>query len=167
MARNRITATTDISTPYGLVQLCWRDEEIFRVCFGPYVPTIQQATVRSYLPPHETGRRLIGQVLCYFQGQPVDFDCRLPDKVGTDFQRQVWNALSQIPYAHRESYGALALRLGLSLTTARAVGAACGQNPLPILFPCHRVVAATRAVTGFVAGVAWKRALLQLEDIKV
>ena len=167
MGTPNITATSEISTQHGIVQLCWRDEELFQVRIGPYTPTKRPATIRRYGPPHEIGRHLIAQVLSYFQGKPVDFDCPLPDKVGTDFQRRVWNALREIPYAHAKTYGELALRLGLCLTTARAVGAACGQNPLPILFPCHRVVAATGALTGFSAGVAWKKALLQLEGVAI
>ena len=164
---DRITAATDVITPFGTVRLCWRQEEIFRVKIGPFDPADRRTTVRRYMPPHEQGQKLIAQFLAYVQGKPTVFGYELPSRLGTDFQRGVWHSLRAIPYGAFETYGDLALRLNLPARTARTIGSACGQNPLPIIYPCHRVVASTGALTGFVAGVAWKKALLQLEGVPI
>jgi methylated-DNA-[protein]-cysteine S-methyltransferase len=82
--------------------------------------------------------------------------------IGTPFQQQVWRALCEIPEGETVSYGALAAKLG-SPSASRAVGAAVGKNPLGIVIPCHRVVGATGALTGYAGGLARKQALLKLE----
>lgn len=81
---------------------------------------------------------------------------------GTHFQCEVWKALFEIPYGEVRSYGELARALGRS-GAARAVGAAAGKNPLPVIVPCHRLIGAGGSLTGFSAGVAIKRRLLELE----
>lgn len=81
---------------------------------------------------------------------------------GTRFQVAVWEALAAIPYGRTTSYGALARALGRP-GASRAVGAANGANPLPIVLPCHRVIGANGALTGFGGGLATKIALLRLE----
>jgi O-6-methylguanine DNA methyltransferase len=81
---------------------------------------------------------------------------------GTPFQRKVWAALRQIPAGQTESYGRLAAALGTP-KAARAVGSACGANPIPLLIPCHRVVPAAGGLGGFSGGLHWKRRLLALE----
>ena len=86
------------------------------------------------------------------------------DMRGTAFQQDVWRALRAIPPGTTITYGELAARLGRP-QSARAVGAACGANPLAILVPCHRVVARTGALTGYRWGVARKQALLQRESL--
>ncbi|MFT7724198.1 MAG: methylated-DNA--[protein]-cysteine S-methyltransferase [Roseateles sp.] len=97
----------------------------------------------------------------YFGGRPVE----LPplDPAGTAFQRQVWQALLQIAPGRCASYGGLAERLGRA-QAARALGAAVGRNPISILIPCHRVVGASGALTGYAGGLARKQALLRLEQ---
>ncbi len=86
---------------------------------------------------------------------------------GTEFQLAVWALLAAIPYGETLSYGELARRLaaarGISTMSAQAVGNAVGRNPISILIPCHRVVGANGALTGYAAGLARKRALLALE----
>jgi len=98
----------------------------------------------------------------YFAGELVDFDLPL-ELHGTEFQRQCWLALATIPYGQTVSYGEQARRLGLGSDRARAVGAANGANPLPIVLPCHRVIGADRSLTGFGGGLHVKRFLLELE----
>ncbi|MBP5535730.1 MAG: methylated-DNA--[protein]-cysteine S-methyltransferase [Bacteroidales bacterium] len=83
--------------------------------------------------------------------------------VGTDFQRQVWNALLQIPYGTTVSYGALSQRLG-SATAVRAVANAVGANAISIFVPCHRVVGSDGMLTGYAGGLEAKRSLLDLEQ---
>lgn len=101
------------------------------------------------------------QLKAYFAGELRAFD--LPLSVhGTAFERAVWQTLAQIPYGSVQSYGQIAEQLGRP-GAARAVGAACGRNPLLIVVPCHRVVASSGALTGFAAGMEAKRLLLARE----
>lgn len=97
----------------------------------------------------------------YFRGERRSFDVAL-DPRGTEFQRAVWDALAEIPYGETTTYGAIATRIGRP-KAVRAVGAANGQNPLPIIIPCHRVIGKDGTLTGFGGGLPAKRALLQLE----
>ncbi|MBI3880437.1 MAG: methylated-DNA--[protein]-cysteine S-methyltransferase [Verrucomicrobia bacterium] len=85
---------------------------------------------------------------------------------GTAFQKNVWRALLRIPAGRVRTYGELAGALGKS-GAARAVGTACGANPVPVLVPCHRVVAAGGGLGGFTAGLAWKMKLLKAEGVVV
>lgn len=97
----------------------------------------------------------------YFDGKLTAFDLPLAPQ-GSAHQRAVWRAMMRIPYGKTQTYGALAAKVGSS---ARAVGIACGSNPLPILIPCHRVVAAGGKLGGYSGqgGADTKTALLQLE----
>jgi methylated-DNA-[protein]-cysteine S-methyltransferase len=86
--------------------------------------------------------------------------------VGTDFQRRVWGALCRIASGRSQSYAEVAVEIGNPRAT-RAVGGACGANPIPVLVPCHRVLAAHRAIGGFTSGLGWKRKLLAREGISI
>jgi len=97
----------------------------------------------------------------YFRGERMEFDLRLLPS-GTDFQRQVLDELLKIPYGETTSYGEIAARIGRP-KAVRAVGAANGRNPLPILIPCHRVVGSGGQLTGFGGGLDAKALLLRLE----
>jgi O-6-methylguanine DNA methyltransferase len=88
------------------------------------------------------------------------------DLAGTDFQKSVWNALRKISLGKTKSYGEIARAIGRP-KAVRAVGGACGANPVPVLVPCHRVLAANGKIGGFPGGLAWKRALLACEGVKV
>ena len=103
-----------------------------------------------------------GQLDAYFASELTTFavDLRLD---GTDFQRRVWQALLEIPYAETRSYGQLAAQIGRP-GTARAVGLANGQNPIGIIVPCHRVIGARGALVGYGGGLLRKQMLLQLEQ---
>lgn len=102
------------------------------------------------------------QLDAYFAGELVSFELPL-ELNGTDFQRRCWLALATIPYGQTVSYGEQARRLGLGSDKARAVGAANGSNPLPIVLPCHRVIGADGSLTGFGGGLHVKRFLLEHE----
>ena len=102
------------------------------------------------------------QLEAYFAGDRVTFDLPL-ELHGTEFQRRCWLALASIPYGQTVSYGEQARRLGLGNDAARAVGAANGQNPLPIVLPCHRVIGADGSLVGFGGGLHVKRFLLEHE----
>ena len=103
----------------------------------------------------------IEQLEAYFAGALQRFDLRLAAQ-GTPFQLRVWAALREIPYGATISYGELARRIGRP-GAARAVGAANGQNPIPIVVPCHRVIGSNGNLVGFGGGLAVKRRLLALE----
>lgn len=102
------------------------------------------------------------QLAAYFAGERTDFDLPLAP-TGTPFQQEVWAALRQIPYGTTASYGEIAGRLGRTGHGARAVGVANGRNPIPVVVPCHRVVGASGAMTGYGGGMDRKRILLELE----
>ena len=101
------------------------------------------------------------QLRQYFAGTRNRFDLPL-NPAGTEFRRAVWTAMLDIPYGETETYGDMARRVG---SVARAVGGACGANPIPIVIPCHRVVGGGHSIGGFSArgGVDTKRFLLHLE----
>lgn len=98
----------------------------------------------------------------YFRGERKRFDLELCPH-GTDFQRQVLDALTQIPYGETRRYRDIAEMIGRP-KAVRAVGAANGRNPLPIVIPCHRVIGADGGLTGFGGGIDAKRFLLDLEQ---
>jgi len=97
----------------------------------------------------------------YFAGERQDFDLPLSPQ-GTAFQRRVWAELRRIPFGETISYGELAARIGKP-SASRAVGAANGRNPLPVVVPCHRVIGSDGRLTGFGGGLPTKQALLDLE----
>jgi methylated-DNA-[protein]-cysteine S-methyltransferase len=108
----------------------------------------------------------IAQLDAYFRGELTAFDLPLAPR-GSIFQRQVWDALTTIPYGETTSYGALARRLEDvrgEWVSPRAVGAANGANPISIIVPCHRVIGADGSLTGYGGGLARKQALLELES---
>lgn len=102
------------------------------------------------------------QLAEYFVGDRTEFDLPLASD-GTEFQKKVWSELLRIPYGETASYGEIARRLGYEPGISRAVGAANGANPLPIVVPCHRVIGADGSLTGYAGGVDRKRTLLELE----
>jgi methylated-DNA-[protein]-cysteine S-methyltransferase len=107
-------------------------------------------------------REAAQQLEAYFSGAARGFDLPLAPK-GSDFQLRVWAQLQRIGYGETATYGEVAARLGLAGHAARAVGAANGRNPIPIVIPCHRVVGANGVLTGYGGGIERKRKLLALE----
>lgn len=117
-------------------------------------------------PDGTAARRILAatrrQLEEYFAGRRTSFDLPLAPQ-GTSFQLRVWEELRRIPYGQTISYGELARRVGLP-RAARAVGAANGANPLPIVVPCHRVIGANGTLTGFGGGIEAKAELLAIES---
>src|SRR5262245_7488392 len=105
------------------------------------------------------------QLRSYFAGRLQRFDLPLAPG-GTAFQQQVWNALQQIKYGETWSYRELAEHIGRP-TAVRAVGAANGQNPIPIIIPCHRVIGSNGTLVGFGGGIEMKQKLLALEGARL
>ena len=120
-------------------------------------------------PSWEPGGPLVNEAACqlqaYFDGKLDAFDLPAAPE-GTGFERKVWTQLQRIPYGSTAAYGQLARRIGRP-TASRAVGAACGKNPVAIIIPCHRVVGADGSLTGYSAGLARKRKLLALERSRI
>lgn len=110
-------------------------------------------------------REALAQFRLYFAGKLQMFDLPL-EMIGTSFQKRVWSALLEIPYGETRSYSQLACEIGAP-RAMRAVGAANGRNPIPIIVPCHRVIGASGELVGFGGGLEWKRFLLDLERAHV
>lgn len=125
---------------------------------GRTVAGIKDTHVSDPGPFAETAR----QLAAYFAGDLKEFDLPLRPG-GTEFRRRVWDALDAVPYGATTSYGALAARVGASGVGVRAVGGAIGANPLLVVRPCHRVIGATGALTGYAGGLERKVQLLTLE----
>jgi len=126
-------------------------------------PAARRVPLLHSAPNIVLGRRLARLLDRYFAGIAVTFDDVPLDIVaGTDFQRTVWSAARGIPWGKTITYGELARRVRKP-AAARAVGQALGANPVPILVPCHRILAAGGGLGGFGAGLDWKRELLRTE----
>lgn len=104
---------------------------------------------------------VLAQLDAYFSGRLKDFDVPMRAR-GTDFQRRVWEGLTQIPYGETWSYAQLAEKVG-NRKACRAVGLANGRNPVGIIVPCHRVIGANGTLTGYGGGLDRKRWLLDHE----
>jgi methylated-DNA-[protein]-cysteine S-methyltransferase len=142
-----------VDTPIGTLGLVGSDAGLHRVLWhGKELPDSSCAVLDD----------AAAQLEAYFAGELIEFDLPL-DLDGTEFQRTCWLALATIPYGQTVSYGEQARRLGLGPDAARAVGAANGQNPLPLVLPCHRVIGANGSLTGFGGGLPLKRFLLEHE----
>ncbi len=115
-------------------------------------------------PDHGLLQQAASELNDYFAGRRHRFDLPLDLSAGTPFQQMVWRALLEIPFGHTRSYGDIGTTIGKP-TATRAVGGAIGRNPLSIVVPCHRVIGAHGALTGYSGGMARKVALLQLEGV--
>lgn len=151
---------TRIDTPIGPLLLAASDAGMHAIEFRNARHPVKRGD-DSVEAPHPLLDRARRQLEEYFAGKRRSFDLPLAPQ-GTPFQRQVWEALATIGYGQTLSYGQLAARVGKP-AASRAVGAANGRNPLPIVLPCHRVIGANGALTGFGGGLPTKEFLLRLE----
>jgi methylated-DNA-[protein]-cysteine S-methyltransferase len=117
-------------------------------------------------PKHLLLQQAVAEINDYFSGQRRTFSLPLDTRLGTAFQQAVWAQLRRIPPGHTVSYGEIARGIGQP-TAVRAVGAAVGRNPWSVVVPCHRVLGAQGALTGYAGGLDRKIALLQLEGVAV
>jgi methylated-DNA-[protein]-cysteine S-methyltransferase len=150
---------TWLESPVGALLLAGTGETVHLISFpgGRKAVTPKAGWQRDDTCLAETRR----QLTAYFSGKLRQFDLPLALN-GTPFQERVWRALAEIPYGETRSYGWLAGHLGAP-DASRAVGAANGANPLPIVLPCHRVIGADGSLTGFGGGIETKRFLLAHE----
>ncbi|MFN7979643.1 MAG: methylated-DNA--[protein]-cysteine S-methyltransferase [Vicinamibacterales bacterium] len=154
------TYWTTLDSPVGPLLLAG-DRRVLRVLWFGTGRKFQGARPDWIASPDEF-HDVSAQLREYFAGRRTRFDITV-DPAGTPFQRNVWRALQDIPYGETISYGTLARRLG-DVKATRAVGLANGANPIAIVIPCHRVIGASGALTGFGGGLPTKRALLDLEQ---
>jgi len=150
-----------LDTPIGTLLIAGDSDAVERIAF----PRRGKA-VRPEPGWQESQRGAVGEAMGqlreYFAGKRASFDLPLAPQ-GTEFQRAVWRQLQGIPYGETISYGELARRIG-NPKASRAVGSANGANPLPIVIPCHRVIAGDGTLGGFGGGLPTKQTLLALEQ---
>jgi methylated-DNA-[protein]-cysteine S-methyltransferase len=155
-------STISMTTPIGRLDIVAHDEAVVSIWFesdGDGRGADTAVPVRR--GEHPVLDRAVAQLEEYFTGTRTDFDLPL-DPQGTAFQRQAWEVLRRIPYGETISYGQQAVLLG-DKNKSRAVGAANGKNPIPIVVPCHRVVGSNGHLTGFAGGLDTKAWLLDHE----
>ena len=148
------TFIATINIPLGFLLIETSASHIYRISFS-------HSVLETKVPPLALLEETKAQLQAYFQGSLRQFDLPLSLQ-GTAFQKQVWNELQSIPYASTSTYLQLAKRLG-NTKSIRAAAAANGKNPIVILIPCHRVIGANGALTGYAGGLQRKRWLLDLE----
>jgi methylated-DNA-[protein]-cysteine S-methyltransferase len=153
------TTTMPVETPIGrLVLECDGD-----VLIGVWLPHERRHGRRDADDVPPVLKEAAAQLEEYFAGERREFDVPM-ELDGTPFQKEVWAELSRIPYGETISYGELARRVGRP-NGPRAVGQANGRNPIPIIVPCHRVLA-SNGIGGYGGGLALKRALLAVEGVR-
>jgi methylated-DNA-[protein]-cysteine S-methyltransferase len=148
---------TSVPSPWGPLALAARDGAVVEVRFGPLPAGERRVDACDVLG------RAATEISEYAAGTRRTFTVPVAPE-GTEFQRRAWEVLRGIPWGETISYAEQARRMGRP-TAVRAVGGANGRNPVPILVPCHRVIAADGSLGGFSGGLAHKRALLALEGV--
>ncbi len=155
-------ASATIPSPTGDLTLIASDAGLAAIQWQMYAPGKSRLQPSTENPAHPVIAAATTQLNEYFAGTRTIFDLPLAP-TGTEFQRAVWAQLLTIPYGETRSYADIARAIGRP-TATRAVGAANGQNPLPIVAPCHRVIGSSGALTGFGGGLPNKILLLDLES---
>jgi methylated-DNA-[protein]-cysteine S-methyltransferase len=150
----------NLSTPIGRLRLVADEQGLREIWFETGRHQREPAPSWMHSPKALAFARV--QLEEYFAGTRQMFELPL-HPLGTPFQLAVWQELARIPYGTTLSYGELARRIGQP-QAVRAVGAANGRNPLPIVLPCHRVIGANGSLTGFGGGLPTKRFLLAMEE---
>lgn len=166
-----LLATSKFESPIGLLRLAATPAGVVRIGF----PVASGAGFRGWLSRNLADaeevealpalKQLEAELSDYFDGRLERFEVPL-DLRGTPFQREVWVALGRIPYGETRSYGEIAAEIGRP-RAYRAVGLANGANPVPLVIPCHRVIAAGGKLGGFGGGLDTKRKLLALEQSRL
>jgi methylated-DNA-[protein]-cysteine S-methyltransferase len=148
-----------MKSPVGALRLVADEDALVAVCMEEHAhaPSFV-ATDGRHHPVLLAAREQLAE---WFAGERTRFELPLRP-AGTPFQRAVWRLLAEIPFGQTMSYGELARRLGRP-GSARAVGAANGRNPLPVIVPCHRVIGGDGGLTGYGGGLDRKEWLLRLE----
>ena len=154
--------------PMAEVFVAATHEGICRITFGnerSFLKELKSSYNNSLILKDEVQlKAVVSELRNYFSGIPTEFTFKL-NLSGTDFQKRVWKALLNIPYGKTASYKDVAVMIGAP-HAVRAVGGACGRNPVPIIIPCHRVIGADGNIGGYSGGLRIKKMLLKLEGVK-
>ncbi|MEI6701782.1 MAG: methylated-DNA--[protein]-cysteine S-methyltransferase [Actinomycetota bacterium] len=153
---------TEISSPIGPLTCVVENGLLIRVAMKDQAHLPDPSTFGD---PGGLDPQIEQQLREYFAGGRTVFDLPLAPS-GTDFQREVWSSLEEIPYGTTTTYGALAEKIGRP-RAVRALGLAVGRNPLSVIVPCHRVLGAGGSLTGYAGGLDRKRWLLNLEQPEI
>lgn len=162
----RLLAHSRHASPIGPLHLITEGDALVALDYDGYEARMMRLLKRHapdvILQAGATPKRIAKLLDAYFNGDMAALDALEVRPAGTPFQQRVWQALRKIPAGETRSYGALAASLGQP-TASRAVGLANGANPVGIVVPCHRVIGATGALTGYAGGLERKRFLLRHE----
>ena len=160
----QLLSYTYLKSPVGQILVAGSNQKLHYVSFptGKTTITPDPEWQRDAQLKKNVLRDAVQQLGEYFEGTRTAFDLPL-HLGGTPFQNAVWRALYEIPYGATVSYGDIALAVGEAIGASQAVGIANGQNPIPIIIPCHRVIGADGSLTGFGGGLETKDFLLALE----
>jgi O-6-methylguanine DNA methyltransferase len=166
-----VVSRTEIGSPIGPLALYGTDQGLMAIVF----PRHSRVAVESWLDrvigraeivdDEQAHEATLGQLGEYFAGKRREFDLEL-DVRGTTFQQRVWDAVRAVPYGQTRSYRDIAANVGQP-KAVRAVGAANGANPLPLVIPCHRIIGSSGGLHGYGGGLDVKAKLLELEGVPI
>lgn len=152
---------TVMESPIGFLELTEENGAVTKICFMKNCKCAQGEYPGGQNNESEILKEAVLQLEEYFAGERKEFSVPLAPH-GTEFQKKIWEVLTQIPYGETRSYGEIAQMAG-NPKACRAVGMANHNNPIPILIPCHRVIGKNGKLTGYAGGLEKKTALLELE----
>jgi O-6-methylguanine DNA methyltransferase len=158
---------TLFASPLGRIGIASTPNGICRISLHATTPSafrkaLEREYCRTAIRQDRYFKDLVAGMRLYFSGQPVRFNTKIDLQEGTPFQKKVWRSLQGIPHGQTRSYQTVARRIGHP-NSFRAVGGACGKNPVAVLIPCHRVINADGKLGGFTGGLRLKKHLLTLE----
>ena len=158
---------TSFNSPIGKIHLAATEKGLCEVGISEsekrFVKSLQKTYKIKPVKDDAAFKDIVRLLKRYFNGERIKIDIPF-DFQGTDFEKKVWKALLKIPYGKTKTYGEIAKEIGLP-NGARAVGNACGKNPIPIIIPCHRVVASNGGLGGYTGGIGIKKKLLKIEKV--
>ncbi len=143
-----------LDTPLGTLYLSFNSHGLVGIAFERPAGLLLKKTIDASLAKKELTE--------YFEKGRREFTCRTAFMEGTDFEREVWNTLKEVPYGETRTYKWMAERVGKP-QAFRAAGNALGKNPIPIIFPCHRIIESDGSIGGYSSGTEIKRRLLEIE----
>ena len=158
-----MNSTKQLDSPIGRLRLVATDQGLSRLLFDQQVgEDLESAGDEVEADDHPVLAAATAQLAEYFAGRRQEFDIPL-DLTGTEFQRAAWSALANVPFGETRSYRQQAEAIGRP-KAVRAIGAANGRNPVPIVLPCHRIVGSDGSLTGYGGGLPIKEYLLNHEQ---